>query len=444
MPPDTYCRRLLIPNSPQWIGTVSGALLPLMYASAWEQSDGITAEQAAVASAIMLNDFWNSHCEDTPVEFRVTEGCMLQYRTGEEEWTDVEGWSDFSASCFTGPAGPPGEQGPPGETGETGPTGATGATGPTGPTGATGPEGPEGPEGPCCGETSAPVTVDPLDWQMQACAMAQGLAKYMIGNTISAILIVKASAGLAKSLADQATDVLDAIPVFGAIINNILDVAADMAVKGDYDDINGFLSDPDFEVQVACQLYCSWKDLSIEEFTIENVQAALASLTTWATLLPPGLPLITFYGQAFALFVGTFQATEAHRRAAIHQDERSDDCELLCTDCSGPSCNAIYEPLSEQHGIILERGDDFIIAEATDPGNGIGYIILISETLGECCQFLSVEEISGTYAGGFRIDCGTAYDPGLWTAPLNIGCWQNIQLQASVGAVLKINFSQCA
>lgn len=62
LPTDTFCRRLLIPNDPKWIGTISGALMVLMYPSEWSEIDGITAEEAAERSKVMLNDFWNSDC----------------------------------------------------------------------------------------------------------------------------------------------------------------------------------------------------------------------------------------------------------------------------------------------------------------------------------------------------------------------------------------------
>lgn len=66
LPPTTYCRRLLIPNDPKWIGAVSGALLPMMHASEWVSFGGITPEEAAERAAVMLNQYWTieSSCED--------------------------------------------------------------------------------------------------------------------------------------------------------------------------------------------------------------------------------------------------------------------------------------------------------------------------------------------------------------------------------------------
>ena len=68
LPPDTYCRRLLIPNTPQWIGAVSGALRQLTFASAWREVEGITAEEAAERALEMYELYLNSgnggQCDD--------------------------------------------------------------------------------------------------------------------------------------------------------------------------------------------------------------------------------------------------------------------------------------------------------------------------------------------------------------------------------------------
>jgi len=60
LPEDTFCRVLLIPNDPKWIGVVSGALLPMVYPSEWVSIGGITPEEAAERSQVMLDEFWNS------------------------------------------------------------------------------------------------------------------------------------------------------------------------------------------------------------------------------------------------------------------------------------------------------------------------------------------------------------------------------------------------
>lgn len=68
LPPTTYCRRLLIPNSPEWVGIVSGALRELTFASAWRDAYGISAEDAAARALVMYELYLNSgaegDCED--------------------------------------------------------------------------------------------------------------------------------------------------------------------------------------------------------------------------------------------------------------------------------------------------------------------------------------------------------------------------------------------
>lgn len=63
LPTGLFCRQILIPNDPYWIGLVSGALMEFQYPSAWEQRTGITAEQAADRWLEMLNQYWVSNCE---------------------------------------------------------------------------------------------------------------------------------------------------------------------------------------------------------------------------------------------------------------------------------------------------------------------------------------------------------------------------------------------
>jgi hypothetical protein len=50
----------LIPNSPEWIGTVTGALMDLIYSSNWTQTTGITPDEAAERANLMFNLYLNS------------------------------------------------------------------------------------------------------------------------------------------------------------------------------------------------------------------------------------------------------------------------------------------------------------------------------------------------------------------------------------------------
>lgn len=90
LPPDRYCRRLFIPNSPEWIGTITGALLPLIYPSEWEQINGITAEEAASAAFDMLVQFWNDNCEGAgmfDIRLNPEDSCEVQKTVnGGQTW----------------------------------------------------------------------------------------------------------------------------------------------------------------------------------------------------------------------------------------------------------------------------------------------------------------------------------------------------------------------
>ena len=99
LPTATYCRRILIPNSPEWIGTVTGALMDLIYPSAWKQTTGISAEDAADRAREMFNLYLNSGndgrcgemccCNDIQIIFRVnpTTGMIEQSNNGGTTWT---------------------------------------------------------------------------------------------------------------------------------------------------------------------------------------------------------------------------------------------------------------------------------------------------------------------------------------------------------------------
>lgn len=57
-PPGTFvARRLLIPAASDWLSIVNGVLDELCYASAFEQIDGISAEDTADAFSAMWNDY---------------------------------------------------------------------------------------------------------------------------------------------------------------------------------------------------------------------------------------------------------------------------------------------------------------------------------------------------------------------------------------------------
>jgi len=57
IPTDTVERRLCIPNSPQILSVVTGALLPLAYAENWEQYGDVTPDEIAARMSLMIEEF---------------------------------------------------------------------------------------------------------------------------------------------------------------------------------------------------------------------------------------------------------------------------------------------------------------------------------------------------------------------------------------------------
>jgi hypothetical protein len=99
LPPTTYCRRLLIPNTPEWIGTVTGALMDLIYETSWKKTTGISAEDAANRARVMFNEYLNSGndgecgdmacCGDVQIIYRVNPetGMIEQSNNNGGTWS---------------------------------------------------------------------------------------------------------------------------------------------------------------------------------------------------------------------------------------------------------------------------------------------------------------------------------------------------------------------
>jgi hypothetical protein len=320
-PPENSGVRVSLCFDKVWLRYILGALDALTAPQTWTENGQVTAQRASDAISRALMEDCALECND--FAFQIDEFGHLLY------------------NCEAGPTqdlgliqGPPGEQGPQGPQGSQGPQGEQG---PQGSQGSQGPQGPQGEQGEPGADGDTANSPDPItppsgnDKQLQACAMAEGLGQWLIDKAISSINIVKAAAILAKSLADQVTDLLDAIPIFGPLVNNLIDMAADMAVKGDYDDIIGLIGAPEFKDFVVCRLYCKFK--TYETIGTDQICDALSDLVAASIALLPGGPLITFYGQPFGLCVASISCAVAYKRAFLHDDERSDNCGENCADC---------------------------------------------------------------------------------------------------------------
>lgn len=95
LPPTSYCRRLLIPNTPEWHGIISGLLLDLIYPSNWVSDGGVDPQVAADAMYQMLLAFWASNCDEDVMDIRQspTNPCILEKTYDGATW---EPWADLS------------------------------------------------------------------------------------------------------------------------------------------------------------------------------------------------------------------------------------------------------------------------------------------------------------------------------------------------------------
>lgn len=61
-PADTVCRRLYIPNSPEWLAVVNGAISELMKPYRWEQFGAVSPEEAAERMQQMYLEYVRTDC----------------------------------------------------------------------------------------------------------------------------------------------------------------------------------------------------------------------------------------------------------------------------------------------------------------------------------------------------------------------------------------------
>jgi len=59
---DVVCRPLFIPNTPQLVAAITGALIPLIDPESWEQDGTLTTEDAALIAKGILNTMLNEAC----------------------------------------------------------------------------------------------------------------------------------------------------------------------------------------------------------------------------------------------------------------------------------------------------------------------------------------------------------------------------------------------
>lgn len=97
LPSTDTCRRLLIPDSPEWLAIVSGALTELLFKWNWQQK-GITVDETLAALQAIVDSYYNQPCQDPDACFlpggtalirRLPDGTTEQFIDGV--WSTPEG-----------------------------------------------------------------------------------------------------------------------------------------------------------------------------------------------------------------------------------------------------------------------------------------------------------------------------------------------------------------
>lgn len=276
--------------------------------------------------------------------FRFTETCLLQVSLNGTDYETVTGWAEFGATCFTGAPGAPGSDGAPGTPGAPGLDGSEGAPGTPGAPGAPGAPGSDGAPGApgdcadCVDHGEAEQ--DPVNWEQQACAIAYGVSVILQSKFIDFCEAIQSGILAAQTISNIVQEYIELAPIIGDTIAAVMQFAEDVALK-DINDIISLTNGEDFREEIQCQIYCHLKADTSGTFNRVLMDAAIDQVIFWADDLLPGGAFITFYGQAFALFMSAVDRNEVYKYGLIHSDERSDDCELLCIECyedPDPSC----------------------------------------------------------------------------------------------------------
>lgn len=265
-------------------------------------------------------------------EFRIINDNELQWRPDGGAWISI-GVLPQGPKGDTGEQGADGAQGPKGDPGV---PGAKGQTGDAGAPGAPGAPGEDGEDGEDCVDCGAPreEAGDSENFEQQACGVAKGLMNYLIDQCLSALNRIEALADAAQTVAEIAGDLIDTIPVFGAIINGVINFVANVAAEGEFNDLRGLIGDNDFREKATCEFYCWMLENNTEKvWSQDMINAGLQHVLEWATRLPPAPPQLTFYGQTFAVYLSATDPVNNFKHGLIHRNEYSDDCSVLC-DCN--------------------------------------------------------------------------------------------------------------
>jgi len=319
---------------PYIVGVSDALLNPRAYESDGEDS-AFAAQEGTAMLTIPL---------DIVKAIRIESG-VLQWQDQNDVWHDV--------GPVVGPQGPQGEVGP------QGPQGPQGLQGPQGEVGPQGPQGPQGEVGPAgAGLTYPAIQIDPANRANQICSMARSFALWLCSEASDRVVDLKTSVSQGKGLLDNLTDMLEAFPIVGPVINGVYDLVADMVTRGDFDDVAALVDDQYAREFVQCFTYCYLRTAteSETEITFEMCEELGSALQAALFAQAPRGASLTLWGQALSIFAGAAEGRYIAFRLKIGADEQSDDCLYLCTACSGECPNGPYATSNMYDLVPLDAG----------------------------------------------------------------------------------------
>lgn len=167
-----------------------------------------------------------------------------------------------------------------------------------------------------------------------ACNLAMEMAMYLRREFHQIIDEATAWIDAGNVVLDLASDFLPSVT--GLIATKIGAFAADFAAN-DMQEVKR-LTNEDFAEDRACDVLCEIRDRLLRnqgDWKIEDTDAIMEDMAETSADLPPGGPLITVYGQSFALFLKAFDRSNVHRRTAVWATSPGNDCSM-CDECTTP------------------------------------------------------------------------------------------------------------
>jgi len=142
-------------------------------------------------------------------------------------------------------------------------------------------------------------------------------------------------------------------------------------------------------------------------------------------------------------FLSSVGTAGVNAMAASGMSADADCADCVCFD----DCAATWNTVDDTHGTIVERGDNYLIADAQIIG-GNAYLIISTGDPALCCRIASAEILSGTEPTltGWT-DCGVTPTFGVpqHTGLFGYGsyCVDYFQLQSSGVFRVKLTFADC-